>query len=347
MYGLPDGSVSDMKVLVIDMLLGRNPNPLLPSHLKEGFSAVVGSDNVRVAGADIDAVEIASFRPDLLLLFGSIECNGVDYFRIACAGRRAGSHIAVWLHDDPYEFDFSFRAVEIADTIFTNDRWALEHYDHPKVFHLPLAASPTFHFRKIVPLAKRQYDLFFCGVAFRNRIQMIRDVGYRLNSYSTLICGSEWPPDTYPARNWRIAPKELPDYYASSRIALNLGRDFDLANERYLLPASTPGPRTFEAAMAGAPQLYFVTSLEITNCFEPGTEILLFDHPAEILDTLKAVDDNPNILLSVAAAAQQRAMRDHTYAVRARTILRMCNLVGRQPTKEETVAARAVPTPQR
>jgi spore maturation protein CgeB len=342
---LPEVPMSDMKVLIVDMMLGWNPNPSLSSHLREGFSALVGSDNARVVGASVDAMEIASFRPELLLLFGSIQCDGVDYFRIARAGRSTGSHVAIWLHDDPYEFDFSFRAVEIADTIFTNDRWSLEHYDHPRVFHVPLAASPTFHYRKIVPLAHRQYDLFFCGVAFKNRIQMIRDLGYKLDNYLTLICGSEWPLDAYPARNWRISATELPDYYASSRIALNLGRDFDLANERYRLPASTPGPRTFEAAMAGVPQLYFVTSLEIVDYFEPGTEILLFDHAADILDTLKAVHDDPDAFLPIAYAAQERAMRDHTYAERAKTILQLSNLVRGQAPKTESVPARLASTP--
>jgi spore maturation protein CgeB len=337
MHRLSYGSISDVRVLVVDMIMGWNSNPLLPSHLKEGFSAVVGSDHVRVVGTNVDELEIEEFRPELLLLFGSIECNGVDYFRIASAGRRVGSHIAIWLHDDPYEFDFSFRAVEIADTIFTNDRWALEHYDHPRVFHLPLAASPTFHYRKVVPLAQRRYDLFFCGVAFKNRIQMIRELGSRLSRYSTLICGSEWPLDAFPARNWRIPAIELPDYYASSRVVLNLGRDFDLANERYQLPASTPGPRTFEAAMAGALQLYFVTSLEIVEYFEPGAEILLFDQPADVLDTLKTVHNDPDALLPVAHAAQERAMRDHTYAARARTILQTCNFIREQPAKAEAV----------
>jgi spore maturation protein CgeB len=336
MHRLSYGSISDVRVLVVDMIMGWNSNPLLPSHLKEGFSALVGSDNVRVVGTNVDELEIETFRPELLLMFGSMACNAVDYFRIASAGRRVGSHIAIWLHDDPYEFDFSFRAVEIGDTIFTNDRWALEHYDHPRVFHLPLAASPTFHYRELLPLAHRRYDLFFCGVAFKNRVQMIRELGYRLSRYSTLICGSEWPLDVFPSRNLRIPAKELPDYYASSRVVLNLGRDFDLANERYQLPASTPGPRTFEAAMAGAPQLYFVTSLEIVDYFEPGREILLFDQPADVLDTLEAVRDDSGTLLQIARAAQERAMRDHTYAERAKTILQTCGL-GR------AAEARAVP----
>jgi spore maturation protein CgeB len=107
-------------------------------------------------------------------------------------------------------------------------------------------------------------------------------------------------------------------------VVLNLGRDFDFGNERYRLPATTPGPRTFEAAMAGCVQLYFVTGLEIEDYFTPDREILLFDHTSEVPHILESILSDPDRALEIARAAQNRALKDHSYTARARSILRAC-----------------------
>ncbi len=122
-------------------------------------------------------------------------------------------------------------------------------------------------------------------------------------------------------RNERIPNERLADYYATSRVVLNLGRDFHLANRKYQLDSSTPGPRTFEAAMAGACQLMFAESLEILDYFRLDEEILLFDSPADFQQTLERLLAEPKHCRRIGAAAEERRLRDHTYAVRASQLL--------------------------
>lgn len=301
-----------------------NTNPWLYAHLQEGFSGLLPAENVQGTAPELAISSIESFRPDLVLLFGSILSDLVDFPGIAGASKASGAHFSVWLHDDPYEFDFNYLVEEMADTIFSNDRWSVEHFTHPRVFHLPLAASPTFHYRELKEFTERQYDLFFCGCGFANRVQMIKDLSESLASFSVLIAGSEWPPDAFPARNWRIQNAEMPSYYSNSKLVLNLGRDHSFANDRYQLAASTPGPRTFEAAMAGCVQLYFVTGLEITDYFKPDSEILLFDDADDVISALEQVQRDPSAYHAIAQASQQRALRDHTYLNRAAAILKTC-----------------------
>ena len=74
------------------------------------------------------------------MALGSVAIDAAPLRGLARATRRAGSRLAFWLHDDPYEFDYGPKAEALAGHIFTNDRWALPHYRHASVSHLPLAA---------------------------------------------------------------------------------------------------------------------------------------------------------------------------------------------------------------
>ncbi len=297
-----------------------NSNLAIKQAIAEGFRACSEIGAVVECSLDTVTASVQRLRPNLVLLVGSCLQDFLQYKPVRAACDAAGSCLAFWLHDDPYEIDFSFRASEVADIIFTNDRWSARHYNYPRVYHLPLAADPN---RDLRPVGEHRYiDLFFCGVAFMNRIDFVRDLHPLLKpNYRVNIYGERWPEDLPYCRNQRLDAKEFSDLCAVSLATLNIGRHFDLANQRYCLPATTPGPRTFQAAMAGAVQLFFLESLEIFDYFEPGKEILTFDQPKEILPLLDQLASEPQYAQQIAAAAQRRALAEHTYAHRAREIL--------------------------
>ena len=112
----------------------------------------------------------------------------------------------------------------------------------------------------------------------------------------------------------------LPDYYNTALSVLNIGRD--LANRRYGIRASTPGPRTFEAAFAGAAQIFVGDGLEVADYFEPDREILLADSTEGFLEHLARLKREPALSLAVGRAAQQRAMASHSYEQRVRTLVK-------------------------
>jgi spore maturation protein CgeB len=136
---------------------------------------------------------------------------------------------------------------------------------------------------------------------------------------------------------------DLCDIYASSLCTVNIGRDFDLANERYRLTAATPGPRTFEAAMAGAAQLYFASSLEIVEYFTPGTEIALIDSADDAAAWLERFRADPASNREMRTLSQRRALREHTYANRAATLLSECFGLDPGPMNVRIAAACAAP----
>ena len=298
-----------------------NSNLSIKRAIAAGFRAHLGAEAVFDCSFDAAAENVRQARPDFVLLVGSCLQDFIQYKPVRAACDAAGSRLGFWLHDDPYEIDFSFRACEVADVIFTNDRWAARHYDHPRVYHLPLAADPNHDLR---PISEHRYiDLFFCGVAFQNRIDFVRDLHPLLGArHRVSIYGEQWPEDLNYCRNERIEPGRFADLCAVSLATLNIGRHLDLANQRYGLPAATPGPRTFQAAMAGAVQLFFLESLEILDYFEPGKEILVFDQPKEVVPLLDRLANDSEYVLEIAGAAQRRALAEHTYTHRAKEILR-------------------------
>ncbi|MGV7032208.1 glycosyltransferase family protein [Methylobacterium symbioticum] len=305
-----------------------NTNAGIRTYLSEGFREVLGTDAITVRPLELAPEAVLELRPDLVIGVGSLVPDDADLRGLRRAVDAAGSRLALWLHDDPYEIDYAFKAGPLADIVFSNDSWSVPHYRHPNVHHLPLAGAPKIHLRDLKPVEERGIALFFCGVAYGNRIDLIRRADALLARHAVSILGSGWPDDLRSTTNRRLDAKQMADHAADARLTLNIGRDLDIANRRYGLPAATPGPRTFEVALSGSAQLYVVSGLEIGTMFEPDSEILLVDSVRDIALALERAYDDPAGILAIAAAAQARALKDHTYAVRARRILDLCGLAG-------------------
>lgn len=300
-----------------------NSNVLLRRYVTRGFREVT-TGLVHETPLELSELACRQADYDLVLVFGSCMPDLCDYLALR---RWCDDHVTplvFWLHDDPYEFDCNYKLFGIADWIFSNDKWATQHYNHPQVHHLPLAACAEAHYRPWSP--DKEWDLFFCGVAFDNRIQLFRDCADWLSRYRVKVFGAGWPADLAFAVNTALPNAVLPDYYARSRITINIGRHRSLANQRYQLDPSTPGPRTFEAAMAGTVQCFFVEDLEICDYFDLGTEIELFDSPADLAEIVCRLVEDANGAEQIARAAQAKALARHTYAHRAAELLTCCGL---------------------
>ncbi len=165
---------SAAKVLVVSTSPDAvNHNVPIRDALRDGFAEVLGAAAVRASPLELAGEAIAAFHPSLVVALGSVAVDAASLRGLARSVRRAGARLAFWLHDDPYEFDYAPKAEALADHIFTNDRWALPHYRHPSVSHLPLAACRRTHDRPVRPMPERSLDLFFCGAAFPNRIALL------------------------------------------------------------------------------------------------------------------------------------------------------------------------------
>ena len=312
-----------------------NSNAHIRHHLAEGFRTLLPGNQVSAPGFHAAADTVAATRPGLIVAVGGLAIDAVDLTPLRRAADRTGATLAVWLHDDPYEFDYAYKARGLADIIFTNESWCVPHYGPGPVHHLPLAASPSAHFREILPAEGRDIDLFFCGVGYPNRVQLLRQARTVLQRHACVVRGDAWPADLAFCANKRLTTAAFCDHAQRALLTLNLARDHNVANRRLGLPASTPGPRTYEVAMAGSAQVVFAESLEILDHFAPDSEILLAESVEDLrLEIVRGLDE-PARLVEIARRAQQRALAGHTYAHRANRILDHLRAAGLWPLLPE------------
>jgi spore maturation protein CgeB len=306
----------------------RNSN----THIEGAFSSALRrvAPSLRVVRSPIeiaaDALLVA--KPSLIIGIGSVLPDDIDYTAITRAARRLNAPVIYWLHDDPYEFDFNWKIDGQCDWIFTTDRSSMDYYRTPNVSHLPLAASKDLHFRDPIPIRERTIDVFFCGVGYPNRRSIITKLRNVLHPCQTVITGDNWNEKLPFCQNRRMSPAEIIDGYSSSRIVLNIGRQFNLANRQFDIVASTPGPRTFEAAAAGCVQAAFFESCELLEYFARDTEILTFSSISEFSHIIDRARYEPDTLDPIAAAAQVRVLTQHTYDHRAGEMLAVLRNAG-------------------
>jgi spore maturation protein CgeB len=326
-----------MKLMILDALRPHlNPNPDIVESVVAACQRVLPASCVCLANRwNLDRVAAAE-RPDVIVAFSSRIWP--DLVAPLCVARRRwGVTVGWWFTDDPYEIDCSLNAAPLFDFVATNDRASMSAYWGTHVYHVPLAADPARHYRPLRTAdSSYQWDILFCGVAFPNRLALIKAVDPLLRRRKTLIIGPDWPNLPYTCSQ-RINNVELANLYNASRIVLNLSRSFDLENSARI-PASTPAPRTFEAAAAGGFQLMFDDRPETREYFQAPEEIDFFSGPGELEAKIERYLADPPNRIATAQRAQRRTLRQHTYEQRVRTLVEHLQQL-RKPTRSETTAA--------
>lgn len=296
-----------------------NNNNVLNDFVFDGVCELFDEPRVSRSSYGNADFKVLEFRPEIVLVFGSIAPDICEYNTLRDACDKVKALLVFWLHDDPYELDFRRKITGIADYIFTNDEFSAAHYEHKNVAFLPLAGNPSTHTRPWIE--QKNNDIFFSGAPFANRVQLISELENFLLDFKCEIIGPGWPQLSGITVDKRIPNFEWCTSCALSSITLNIGREYDIANHDYRISASTPGPRTFEAAFAGTVQLYFSKNYSIVEFFEPDEEIIICDSISEIKEKIYQLVNDKILSRKLAEAARQRALKDHTYAVRCKNLI--------------------------
>ncbi|WP_430259412.1 CgeB family protein [Neorhizobium sp. IRS_2294] len=258
----------------------------------------------------------------LILYVGSSLSEHVPLATMSAMARVSKVPSVFWATDDPYEFDARYRANDF-DLYFSNDRNSATHFiERDHVYHLPLAADPS-DYREVNPLDERKIGSFFCGYHYENRRRIISDV-LAVPSFSRndlVVMGGDWNIPGLHTLKGTDQHSVVIDAYTKVRFVLNMGRNYDIANQYRKLVATTPGPRTFECAIAGTPQIYFCNSLEIEEYYRPGSEIILVESADEAVERMRWLQDNATDYVALARAAQQRTASEHLYHHRIEKML--------------------------
>ena len=296
-----------------------NTNQRLRQRISHGFNEL-GHLSIDTSIEELpQLLELRSF--DFLLITGSIADLSVDLVEVVRQAQSKNIAVAFWLHDDPYEFDMHWRLDSLGCTVFSNESNCIPYYPKGcRAKSLALAASPLDDLRFPISIDPQpKFDLAFCGVAFPQRIAIIRQLADA--GFSIACWGDGWPDDLACAVNCRLGPAGLRQLYSQCCFVLNLGREVQIANQNKQIASSTPGPRTFEAGLMGSIQLYLGQSPKITNYYTPLDGVITVRRVDEISSLIKKAREQQEWRQALSTAAIRRTRRDHLYRHRCHDLL--------------------------
>lgn len=311
------------RILVLDTA-AQTHNPHIALAIADALRRHPGVGFVEQAGYGDAIARFAAAGCDTLLAVGGAGGDLAVLARLCAMSRRA----VLWTTEDPYELAENLRVSAPFDLVFTNDLASLPVYGG-RARHLPLAASPMLH--DVEPVGRDAdflYDLCFVGTAWPNRVRTVNRILQSrrrpLRMKIALPTNAHLPPvellDPSLATTWRVSNPDLARIANRSRITLNLERQFSAANADQA-SGSTPPPRLFETALAGAFQISLGGSVEAARYFDPDTEVAQCADEAALLDRIDWALDNPGDRIAMAEAARRRARAEHLYDHRVAVIL--------------------------
>ncbi len=296
------------------------------------FSAI---RNLRIAPEKLDALQNAflqvasqailakteAFAPDLLLCLAQAPLSRQALKRL----RREGIPTAMWFVEDFRLFTYWRAFAPLYDIFAVIQREPfltdLSTIGVENVLYLPLAAQPTVHKPLgLSPAEKREFgsELSFMGAGYPNR----RRAFLQLLGNDLKIWGTEWEdtPALAPLvqrGGQRISPEDTVRIYNAAAINLNLHSSIQSAE--LVSNGDFVNPRTFELAACGAFQLVDERSL-LPELFAED-ELARFSSMDELLAKIAHYKSHPEERTAMAARARERVLREHTYALRMRTLL--------------------------
>jgi spore maturation protein CgeB len=325
------GSTVGWRILLLDTKLS-NPNHYICLAIEKALANDVRVEFIKKATLG-NAIELA--KKNACNLFFAFD--GEELHTDICARLRLICGQAIlWVTEDPYELPINLRNADLFDKIFTNDSASVAKYSGRAV-HLPFAGSPWLHEQKVRDTEECRYDLLFVGTAWPNRVALLRSLMDGISNLKTkfaLPTNPFLPPIDLnlpsSAINWRTSNSDFVRLANAIKGSFDIHRDFTTSIDTPST-AATPGPRLFEIALAGTCQLVDGSLPEVTQYFEAGREIEVFNGAPHALEALRELLNNPQKRNDMAVAAQARAIRDHTYAHRISEILDQLKISKAEP----------------
>ncbi|AQS89011.1 hypothetical protein AA101099_1975 [Neoasaia chiangmaiensis NBRC 101099] len=295
-------------------------NAQIRESIMDGWAECFGEENVAAVHISGAAASISRLKPTIVFAIGSYLPESTYFGEVCREAKKAGATTVFWATEDPYEQDANYRIADDFDIIFSCDRWGHNFYQRDRVFHLPLAASLKLHYAPIDENVEKSIDVLFCGVAFTSRKDIVRNLMPTLRNLNIKIVGPGWGELGIGFSDARIEKAQLIELYRRSKLVLNLGRSLHFENKRFMISPSTPGPRTFEAAAAGAFQVFHEDTYELRRYFKPD-EIPTFSNKVDFDKLVTRYIDDAPARFDAARRAQARTLNEHTYGDRIRDVI--------------------------
>lgn len=249
---------------------------------------------------------LARRRADVVLVFKGtgLAPETVGELKHAFGGRWVN-----WFPDDPHALAMSVALSPAYDAFFTHDSSSVAQHRRAgaHAYYLAFGCEPAYH-RPLAVAARWRSAVAFVGSRDPARERVLVDVA----DLGIRTWGPRWPAGPVYGDNFIRA-------LAGASLGLNIHQHFGPAGDpaRYGTGANM---RLFELAAIGTPQLSDAKA-DIVRHFTPDREIVLYSSVAELRERARALLADEGRRHAVAAAARERALREHTWAQRLAELL--------------------------
>ena len=298
----------------------HNPNAYLSLAIEDAARRLFGDQNVALAdNRSLAAIAALGLHDVLICLDGQRLHEGL-LRRVRPAFRT----IIMWQFEDPFMLDYNVRNTYLFDHVFTNDPGCAAAYGE-KGHYLPLAASERFHFRAVKTDAELDYDIFFAGTMWPNRVETLRRVVAAFpDARLKLVCPiNEYLPPLPDelarlAIQWPVSHESFIDFANASRVTLTLFRNY--ASHSDIGQAAAPGPRLFEIGYSGTAQV-----VEYNDGIDPAhfgalSGIELAHDAPQLIGSIRRILDDPVLRARNAHEAQRAVAASQLYVHRLERI---------------------------
>ena len=240
---------------------------------------------------------------DVVLVFKGSHLDPADVGELR---RRYGGRWVNWFPDDPHDHETSSRLAPAYDGFFTHDSSSLPRLravgGRPR--YLAFGCDPEY----LRAPARAIAPLVFVG----SRDPVRERVVQALDDLGLAVWGPGWPRGPVYGDTFVRA-------LAGAAVGVNIHQQFGAAGDpvRYGTGANM---RVFELAAVGTPQLSDAKA-DIARHLMPGREIVLYKSVEELRTRARELLADEPARRSLAAAARERALREHTWRHRLEELL--------------------------
>ncbi len=298
----------------------HNPNAYLTLGVQRAAEALFGGDNVVLADNRTLVELAAGGEHATLICIDGQRLNRKLIERVRPAFRT----MVLWLFEDPFMLEYNRSNADLFDFVFTNEPSCVASY-LGKGHYLPLGASRTLHLRPVLADEALEYDIFFAGTMWPNRVGPLRALLKRFpDKRFKLVCPTNIYLPPLPrdiaarAIQWPISHEAFVDFANASRVTLTMFRDY--ASHSKNGRATAPGPRLFELGLAGTAQVVQIDPSMPADNFAVIDGVACRDTLADLVTDIKALLTDPALRQARAASAQRAVNKTHLIENRLQTI---------------------------
>ncbi len=246
--------------------------------------------------------------------------------RVLTELRKRGVITVLWFVEDYTRFTYWKETAKFYDFVFTIQKGkcldAMRAAGAGESHYLPVGCDPGIHAPLSLSTEEKERwgsPISFMGAGYHNRQQLFAS----FSDYPIKIWGTEWPtcrPFDHMVQEGgrRLSPAEYVKVFNASDININLHSSHERDGVDPF--GDFLNPRTFELAASGVFQLVDHRSL-LPEAFEVGTEMATFRSAEELREKLQYFTAHPEERAKIANASRERALKDHTYQARIRSML--------------------------